>query len=265
VAISAVLLTFLRIAVQKGALKWAEQLGIKQKKKYSESVWKFSFYLFIWLWELYEVYVSDFFPETRNCWRGYPNMPPLTPSFKYLYILQLGFYTHSVYAHFTMETKRGDYWVLFAHHLVTLFLLYWSYMIGFARVGLLVLVCHDTNDVFLELGKTFVYRDQKRMINISFVFVIISWIITRLGLFPFVVMKSSIFELLEVIPWDVAGYCWYLHFNIALSFLLCLHVYWFYLMLRMAHRMLTTGQDKVVDIREDKTATSDGHSPLKKS
>jgi hypothetical protein len=76
----------------------------------------------------------------------------------------------------------------------------------------LVLVAHDTNDVFLEVGKSFVYRfsfvhefnfsirEMDIMTNITFVMILISWIVTRLGIFPFMIIRSTMFESLEYIP-----------------------------------------------------------------
>jgi sphingoid base N-palmitoyltransferase len=46
-------------------------------------------------------------------------------------MFQLGFYWHSLYAHFAYEVKRKDFWPLLLHHVVTIGLIYFSYVIGF--------------------------------------------------------------------------------------------------------------------------------------
>jgi len=248
--IVAISLTFLRKWVQDWVMKYAERHKIKEGRKFSESTWKCMFYLFVWIWELYELYNCDWFPETINCWKGFPNLTPVGGTLKALYIFQFGFYWHTLYAHFTMEVKREDYWILFCHHLVTLVLIYWSYAIKFERIGLLVLVTHDTNDVFLELGKTYVYRKNEFMTNLVFSIVITSWLITRLGIFPFKVIYSSLYESIKVVPYDIATSCFYWEFNVLLIFLLCLHIYWFWLMLKILWGIVS-GKQKVKDIRED--------------
>jgi len=210
------------------------------------------FYVFVFIWELWEVYHCDWFPQTNNLWKGWPNMPPLHFSLEALYVFQLGFYWHTLYAHFTMEVKRDDWWPLLAHHVVTIWLIYFSYMIGFARGGLLVLITHDTNDVFLEIGKTFVYREKKTATNITFVIMVLSWVVTRLCIYPGYVIWSTFVELPNHIPNEVAYECWLNEFKFCLCFLLVLHVYWFFLMLRIIYK-IATGQDRSIrDTREHK-------------
>jgi len=243
-------LTFLRMWVQKVANTYAERNLIKQKRKFSESTWKSIFYVFVFIWELWEVYNCNWFPETENCWKGFPNMEPIRFSLEVLYIFQLGFYCHSLYAHFFLEVKREDYWPMLAHHLATIFLIYFSYRIGFARIGLLVLITHDTNDIFLEIGKTLVYMDKKTATNVVFVIMILSWILTRLGIFPFMVIKSVYYEFPKHIPSPAKEQCWWIWFLGALCFLLCLHIWWFSLMLKIVYRIVTGKEKAVKDSRE---------------
>jgi len=246
----ATLLTLLRKYVQKLTLEYAEREKIPQTKKFSESAWKAAFYLIAWMWGVYEICTCTWFPDTMNCWRDWPNVPPMKTTLLMYYVFQLGFYWHSLFAHFTMEVERADYWPLLGHHIVTIILIYASYNLKFYRIGLLVLVSHDTNDVFLETGKLFVYRDNKTMINVTFFLIMLSWIITRLGIFPFMIIRSAIFESIQVIPADIASNFMYYELNVGLLFLLCLHIYWFGLMIRILIRTLK-GQDEISDIREE--------------
>jgi len=246
--IIAIILTYLRYYVQAQAYSWAKVNGIQERNKFSESFWKTMFYTISWLWGLYEVWKCDWFPVTANCWKLYPNIPPMEPTLIAFYLFQFGFYWHTLYSHFTIEVERSDYWPLLFHHVVTILLIYVSYNLGFYRIGLLVLVIHDTNDVFLEIGKSYVYRKNDFMIKLTFATMMISWVITRLTIFPFMIIKSTMYETLEFIPWDIAVRLLYYEFNIALSFLLCLHIYWFGLMIRILIRLVTTKEIK--DIRE---------------
>jgi len=86
------------------------------------------------------------------------------------------------------------------------------------------------------------------MAKATFAIMLISWIITRLSIFPFIIIKSTMYETIEFIPWDIAPRLLYYEFNIGLSFLLCLHIYWFGLMIRMLVRMIT--EKEIKDIRE---------------
>lgn len=52
-----------------------------------------------------------------------------------------------------LETKKTDNLLLSAHHLVTIGLIGSSFVGGYSRIGLVVLMFHDLADVFLEFAK----------------------------------------------------------------------------------------------------------------
>jgi len=240
----AVFFTLARLYIQSYFLKVAKRLDVEEATKFSESCWKVVFYSVTLVYGLILVYRSEFFV-------GKILLFPFA-ELKIYYLYQLGFYFHCLYAHFAYEVKRSDFWPLLFHHVVTIWLIYFSYVIGFHRIGLLVLICHDPNDVLFEIGKTFVYRKMERMTHITFVLIMVSWVCTRLLLYPFKVLWSTAIQSLLEIPWD--AFPFYYMFNGCLSFLLCLHIYWFFLMLRMLYRVLTGKEKGVVDSREkDKT------------
>jgi len=247
--IVAALLTFLRLKTQAYFIEYATREHVAKKKKFSESSWKSIIYLIMWIWGLILVYHCDWFPETKNCWKGFPNFE-MSYWFWLYYIYQLAFYWHTLYAHLVIEVKRSDYWALLVHHVVTIWLIYFSYTMRFERIGLLVLVCHDTNDVFFEFGKTLLYMPKvpERYPNVLFGGIMISWIVTRLGLFPMYVIYSAMVESIHYTPPEIQGYYW--AFNGCLLFLLCLNIYWFGLMIRMAVAKLKG--NALEDIREVK-------------
>jgi len=255
----AVLLTIARVYAQRTALKLARYLNVKEANKFSESCWKSVFYITSTTYGLAIVFTGDFFPETANCWRNWPNIP-ISPAFHMFELFQLGFYWHSLYAHFVYEVKRSDYWPLLLHHIATIGLIQGSYQLRFHRIGLLIVVAHDINDVFFEIGKIFVYLGKETITNILFVFLLISWVTTRLGIYPFMLIYSAVLESISIIPYDIAP-CW-APLNVFLIFLLTLHIYWFGLMLRMAARVIRGKEKKIVDSREkEDKIVKDGNAP----
>ena len=48
---------------------------------------------------------------------------------RWLYLTECGFYFHSIYATLFMDTKRKDFVVMLVHHVLTLMLLSFSYVI----------------------------------------------------------------------------------------------------------------------------------------
>ncbi|XP_073663714.1 ceramide synthase 6 isoform X3 [Tursiops truncatus] len=123
-----------------------------------------------WLW------------NTRHCWYNYPYQP-LTPDLHYYYILELSFYWSLMFSQFT-DIKRKDFGVMFLHHLVSIFLITFSYVNNMARVGTLVLCLHDSADALLEAAKMANYAKFQKICDLLFVMFAMVFITTRLGIFP---------------------------------------------------------------------------------
>ena len=54
---------------------------------------------------------------------------PISSGIHWLYMVQMGFYLHCAYASVYLETIRRDFVVLMMHHLLTLGLLMFSYIV----------------------------------------------------------------------------------------------------------------------------------------
>jgi hypothetical protein len=67
-------------------------------------------------------------------------------------MIELAFYWSLVFSQF-IDVKRKDFWQMFIHHIATISLLSFSYIVNFVRVGTLVLVVHDCGDYWLEVKK----------------------------------------------------------------------------------------------------------------
>jgi len=65
-------------------------------------------------------------------------------------MIELAFYWSLVFSQF-IDVKRKDFWQMFIHHIATILLLSFSYIVNFVRVGTLVLVVHDCGDYWLEV------------------------------------------------------------------------------------------------------------------
>lgn len=135
------------------------------------------------------------------------------------------------------DIKRKDFWQMFLHHCVTLLLLSLSWVCNLHRVGSLVLIVHDCADIFLEAAKITKYANYQKLCDCIFAFFTIIWIITRLGFYPRIIYSSSV-EAPRILPMFPAYYI----FNSLLILLLCLHVAWTYLILKIAHTALKSGQ-----------------------
>ena len=169
---------------------------------------------------------------------------------RFVYCLELAFYSQGIPGVFLWETKRKDRWELFAHHVATVVLIAYSYYLNLTRVGVMVLVCHEMNDIFMEAAKMSRYAKAPEWKTTSlFVIFMLSWFVTRIYLFGFVVIRSTLFESYEraaEVGVDIFPHAEIL--NGFLMFLYVLHLYWSYLIVRIAVRQITTGRAE--DIRE---------------
>lgn len=63
----------------------------------------------------------------------------------------------------------------------------------FFRIGAVILALHDASDVFLEAAKVFKYSGSELGASVCFGLFALSWLVLRLIIFPFWVIRSSRF------------------------------------------------------------------------
>ncbi|KHG08596.1 hypothetical protein F383_35730 [Gossypium arboreum] len=85
------------------------------------------------------------------------------------------------------------------HHFATVTLIVLSYIFRFGRVGSVVLAIHDASDVFLEIGKMSKYCGAEKLTSIAFIVFVLSWILLRLIYFPFWVLWSTSYEVVQAL------------------------------------------------------------------
>nr|DBA32530.1 TPA: hypothetical protein GDO54_000314 [Pyxicephalus adspersus] len=72
--------------------------------KFSESMWRFIFYLYIFSYGICFLWSAPWFWDTRQCWYNYPYQP-LTTGLYYYYIQELAFYWSLMFSQF-IDIKR---------------------------------------------------------------------------------------------------------------------------------------------------------------
>ncbi|KAL3651783.1 hypothetical protein CASFOL_004785 [Castilleja foliolosa] len=131
------------------------------------------------------------------------------------------------------ETRQKDFSVMMSHHVITVFLIAFSYTARLFRVGTVVLALHDGSDVFLEAAKVFKYSGNELGASVCF------------GL-------STSYYLCEVLvlsqPYSATLYYF---FNTMLLTLLVFHIYWWILICAMITRQLKNRGQLGKDIRSD--------------
>lgn len=214
-------------------------------QKFNEAAWKFGFGLFIFLFGLVAMSMTNVsLFNLENMWADIWHYEP-DPLMRWYYYLSTAHYVHmSLFQ--LRDVKRKDFWEMFLHHIVTLVLLFQSYMLNFLKFGACTLILHDAADIFLELAKLFNYANYQKLTDSTFVLFALVFIAGRLGYFPFWLLHSTIVDagaqFNYVVPWMLL--------NCFLGALLILNIIWASIILKMAYQFIVIG-------KVDKDARSD--------
>ncbi|XP_044207627.1 ceramide synthase 5-like isoform X1 [Thunnus albacares] len=220
------------------------------QKKFCESMWRFTFYLGIFIYAIHHLWTSPWMWDVRQCWHKYP-LQPLSPGQYNHYVAELAFYWSLMFSQF-IDIKRKDFIIMLVHHLATIILITFSYANNMIRMGTMVMCVHDASDIFLEAAKLANYAKYQRLCDGLFVVFSISFFLTRLVIYPFWIVYSVLFD-----SWEIAGpyQSWWL-FNGLLLVLQVLHIIWFYLIARIAIKAIFKGKVSKDD-RSDIDSSSD--------
>ncbi|XP_076348835.1 ceramide synthase 6-like [Tachypleus tridentatus] len=235
--------------------RWLRQRTVQEKPltltKFTESSWRFTFYFSAFLYGLYTLSDKPWLWDTRYCWYGYPHQS-VTDDVWWYYMVELGFYWALTFSQF-LDIKRKDFLQMFVHHIITIMLLSFSWACNFWRVGTLVMLIHDFADIPLEVTKMIKYLGKQNMADISFMIFTLAWIVSRLGLFPYRVIYSTMYEALTILDFFPV----YFIFNSLLLALQLLHIVWTWIIVCIA---LQAFQKGVRDLRSDESSNANGSS-----
>ncbi|EMD40841.1 hypothetical protein CERSUDRAFT_131154 [Gelatoporia subvermispora B] len=233
-------------AAPNGALSISKAEARKMHRsvlRFAEQGWSVIYYTCQWCFGLY---VHRNLPtEILNpvaAWINYPHIP-LAGTLKFYYLLQSAFYLHQILI-INAEARRKDHWQMMTHHVITVVLMIGSYAYNFTRVGCLIMFLMDWCDIFLPLAKMLRYLSFTTLCDATFVWFMISWLVTRHALF--IVAIKSTFDARNIVPplWDdERGHCttrevWF-GFFLMLVALQFIQLMWFWMICHVAWRVVS--------------------------
>ena len=123
--------------------------------KYQVAFWKFFIYSFCSIYGFFTLYDKEWLLTPTEYWNPLPNTDLGGPLQEYYYFI----FTQYLYASFRMinEPKQKDLFQMIIHHIVTLFLIGFSFTLGYRRVGVAIMLLHDIADPFMEFAKISLY------------------------------------------------------------------------------------------------------------
>lgn len=203
--------------------------------KFCENSWRCLYYTFSFAFGLYVSWDKPWSWNIKHCWYGHPHQP-IDGGVRLYYMLSMSFYLALFISQF-FDVKRKDFWQMCIHHVIALLLLSMSWISNLQRVGSLVLVVHDCADIFLEAAKITKYAKYQKLCDFIFAFFTLVWIVTRLGLFPRIIYSSMVEASHIMAPFPVHHIV-----NGLMVLLLMLHIVWTFLILKIVHNSLKSGQ-----------------------
>ncbi|KAL9985157.1 hypothetical protein ACROYT_G007527 [Oculina patagonica] len=110
--------------------RWCQLLE-KDQKKCPESAFKLLFYSSAYGYCSYLLFGGkyNFFNDTSNCWKGWYKGMPIPQDIYTLYVVEAGFYFHSIYATLFMDQWRKDSILMLMHHILANSLILFSFAI----------------------------------------------------------------------------------------------------------------------------------------
>ncbi|EDR12841.1 uncharacterized protein LACBIDRAFT_246558 [Laccaria bicolor S238N-H82] len=253
IAVMAVLRDALRLGVFEPFARWKLSRDLDRKRhqpsvlRFAEQGWSVVYYTIQWSFGLYvhRNLPTEIF-DAKDLWLQYPHIPLAAP-IKFYYLTQTAFYMHQMLI-LNAEARRKDHVQMMAHHIITVILMVTSYFTNFTRVGCVIMVLMDWCDIFLPLAKMIRYIDISQLAcDLTFACFLVSWLVTRHFLFLFVIY-STVVDLPKHVPFLLnteQGYYLtksaYLAFCIMLGTLQVLQCIWFWMICRVAWRVITTG------------------------
>jgi hypothetical protein len=138
---------------------------------------------------------STFYPCPERFLSGELTRPRALDGY---YVLQLAIWMWTAFSCKWLESRRKDYVEMMLHHIVTIMLVLGSLLYKEHPMGMLVLLVHDSSDVFLDLMKLanyFKLENQHGLFITEFFFFMntfVSWPFLRLYYFPVKVIYEGV-------------------------------------------------------------------------
>lgn len=231
-------------------------------RKFADQGWQLSVHTWMTVFELWIL--------SKHDWTWYTNISsdgpgevwePVDqrqdPVLNAFYLVQLSIWISTAISHRFFEARHKDYFVMYAHHVATITLIGWSWSVGALRIGFIVLLIHDSSDILVDAVKTANYAglDENSglyIVEVLFFLNLISWFCIRLVVYPFTVVDSALNDHMKIMGGrESLAESMSLKGCVALlAFLVTLHAWWFFLLVRMAYRLAVADSVKTVSQEE---------------
>ena len=226
--------------------------------KFSQAMMEFWLYGSFTVIGLYVVPRQPWIWPSKHWWIGFSSgaHAAMRDDLRCYYLLYGARYVQSCVS-VLLEPRRKDFLEMQLHHIVTVAVVCISYLYGWNRIGCVVMILLDPADVPLHLAKMCKYvadaraHKQKALAKTmtfcadrAFELFAVAFFVTRILMYPYVCWSAHV-EATRYFPkglpeWTCVALLWTLY---------VLQCYWFFLIIKVAIRMMMTGAAE--DVRSD--------------
>lgn len=235
--------------------KWPAQ-NQQKLDNFSDFSFRFLYRCVVTALGLIEFWQSpEWWLDTRQLWEGYPNHF-VSNTVQLLYLLQLAYHIEDLGTVLIQgSSNRKDFKAMLLHHCVTALLLFGSSFYHATRIGCIVSTLHAITDVPKDFAKSAKQLEWKRASHVAFAVFVLSWIVCRMILYPFVYVRSTYTESSALHDGGMSVQS--LNCFIALLSILCLlNLFWFGMMVKLVCDLLANGDAEDPSVKANKEEES---------
>lgn len=241
---------------RKASLLWSPKVF----EKVEEEIWVTmgGTVLLVWSWYcVYDQAEGCGISRTTGCVQGWP-LQAISTSTSIYYNVELGWYLQLLWKH-AVGLGLKDSTTMLLHHWSTVGLLVASYLLGFHRLGVLVLAVFNVSNPLLHASKLANILEMKTAKVVLFAAFGMAFALTRVVMLPLTVMKCALLETHALIP-DLLKYLgvYYILVNTLLIILYVMQLVWMGAIYRVLSAALSKNDVKVATIAaaEDPTGVA---------
>ncbi|KAL0485108.1 hypothetical protein AKO1_011850 [Acrasis kona] len=253
-----------------------QKYGVESDKqqRFRENAWFSVYYICMSIFGVFVLWNAEWLWDYRHIVYNYPQEHQRDfergdlSCLRIYYLVACGFYTQALFGLLFIDERMKDFAEMIAHHFITITLIVFSISTTFHRWGSIIILLHDVVDVFLYSAKCAHELKIQSVANGSFFIFTVSFFVLRLVCLPFLVINvfSSVifdepifsqfpnaFYLFKHVtdayyPFEVSSYglCAFQkcvstpYFLLGfLVLLVCLHIYWFGIVVKLLIKTLS--------------------------
>ncbi len=242
--------------------------------KFIGTAWQFLIHFTMTIFEVYVLYEEDWISVPWTCFDPDPDLFTPKASLRFLFVTQMAIWIYTCFSHRFNASAHAhkDYFVMYVHHIITIGLVGIAYYDNNFKIGAVVLFVHDASDIAIDVLKmaNYLRLDSSKaffFVETAYAVLMGCWCYFRLYLFPRYIITHGSF--VSIAYWEnrrlpdgsiplanrmlyrvghwTKEYNWFfikaLICNILLCMLLCLHFWWFALLIRLLRKICANGGD----------------------